>query len=198
MPKISGREIISESTEKSFRALVLLSASAILTKAYSVPLDELNLLGANLPQSLIDVSLLVAVFFLLYTYVLKWIGDLSAFRLWYQESSIWTSYGTDMKLDKTFIDGGIQLLRDLHSERETGQTSYENLSTDAKKRFDEFEENVKLYAVRLDAAGKKFSMLSIFGHFFVWVQHFIFPVGLALLAIYLILKYGTFMPPIQI
>lgn len=113
MPRVSGQEIISESTEKTFRALILVSAAAILTKAYDVPLDEMVLLGATLPQSLFDVGLLLATTGLLYTYVVKWLGDLAAFRLWYSESSIWSMFGTNMKLDKTFIDGGVALLREL-------------------------------------------------------------------------------------
>jgi hypothetical protein len=195
MPKVSGQEIISVSTEKSFRALVLVAAATILTKAYAVPLDEMSLLGAKLPQSLFDVALLVAVLGLLYVYVVKWLGDLAAFRLWYSESSIWSQFGTNMKLDKNFISGGIQLLLDLHEQQRAGMPPVEKLPEEMKRRFEEFKTNVELYAVRLDAAGQKFATLSAFGHFYVWVQHFIFPVGLALFAVGLLLRYGSFLPP---
>lgn len=198
MPRVSGQEIISESTEKTFRALILVSAAAILTKAYDVPLDEMVLLGATLPQSLFDVGLLLATTGLLYTYVVKWLGDLAAFRLWYSESSIWSMFGTNMKLDKTFIDGGVALLRDLHDQKRAGMAPLAQLPVDTAKKLEEFETNVELYGARLAAAGTKFALLSAFGHFYVWVQHFAFPVGMAVFAIYMLLRYGALTSPAQV
>lgn len=198
MPKVSGQEIISESTEKSFRALVLVSATAALTKAYDVPLDEMTLLGAKLPQAIFDVVLLAAVCCLLYVYVIKWLGDLAAFRLWYSESSIWSTFGTNMKLDRTFINGGVELLVDLYEQENGGKVSLSEGSPETKKKYDDFKVNAELYGARLDAAGRKFALLSAFGHFYVWVQNFILPVGLAIFSIYLLLKYGSFLPPARL
>ena len=195
LPSVSGQEIISETTEKSFRALVLLSATAIITKAYAVPLDEMVLLGARLPAAIFDVTLLATVGGLLYVYIIKWLGDLAAFRLWYKESSIWSNFGTKMKLDKTFIDGGVKLLIDLYEQEKGGKVSFEELEPNTQKEFQDFKANAALYAARLDAAGRKFSSLSCFGHFYVWVQYFVFPVGLAIFASYLLIKYGSFVPP---
>src|SRR5688572_7734933 len=120
MPSVSGREIISDTTEKSFRALVLISATTILTKVYAVPLDEMTLLGAKLPQSLFDAALLATVCGLLYAYLVKWTGDLAAFRLWFSESSIWSEFGTNMKIDKKFIAGGVALLASLYEQEKLG------------------------------------------------------------------------------
>ena len=55
--------------------------------------------------------------------------------------------------------------------------------------------NVELYASRLGNTGTKFRCLSLFGHFYVWVQYFVFPLILSLLALYLLIKYGQFSPP---
>lgn len=198
MPKVSGQDIISSTTERSFRTLILVSSAAALTKAYDVPLDQLSILGAELPRSLLDVTLLVAVTSLLYAYIVKWFGDMVAFRLWYRDSSIWSEFGTNMKLDKNFINGGVRLLHDLHFQKSAGTVTHDQLPMETIERLQEFENNVELYASRLEAAGTKFATLSFFGHFYVWVQHFVFPVGIAGFAIYLLLKFGTFLPPVHL
>lgn len=61
------------------------------------------------------------------------------------------------------------------------------LPGETAKKLEEFETNVELYGERLAAAGTKFALLSAFGHFYVWVQHFAFPVGMAAFAIYMLL-----------
>ncbi|WP_156332710.1 MULTISPECIES: hypothetical protein [unclassified Chelatococcus] len=198
MPGVSGREIISDTTEKSFRALVLISATTILTKAYAVPLDEMTLFGAKLPQALFDAALLAAVCGLLYVYVVKWAGDLAAFRLWFSDSSLWSEFGTHQKIDKSFIAGGVKLLLALHEQEKIGNLKLSNLPPDIKKEYDDFKLNVELYAVRLGAAGRKFSILTCFGRFYIWVQHFIFPVGLAGYAICLLIRFGDFSAPARL
>ena len=76
-------------------------------------------------------------------------------------------------------------------------SNFAELPPDKKRLYEEFKANAELYAVRLDCAGKKFSAISAFGHFYVWVQGFVLPVGAASLAIYLLLKYGTLSAPLQ-
>ena len=198
MPSVSGREIISDTTEKSFRALVLISATTILTKVYVVPLDEMTLLGAKLPQSLFDAALLATVCGLLYAYLVKWTGDLAAFRLWFSESSIWSEFGTNMKIDKKFIAGGVALLASLYEQEKLGKIDLNNLPLSAKEEYDNFKTNVELYAARLGAAGIKFSALTWFGRYYIWVQHFLFPVGLAGYAVILLIRFGDFSAPIRL
>lgn len=196
MPKVSGKDIVSDSTEKSLNRMMAFSAIAILAKAYGVPLDDMSLLGMKIPGAVFDVSLLVAILYFYYSFVVKWVGDLMAFRLWYSESSLWSEFGTQMKLDKSFIRGGIDLLVGLHqAEQNKGKSEVGNLGDDARKQFEDFKTNVELYAMRLESAGKRFSALSWYGHFYVWFQSFLFPTLFAMLAIYLLVKYGTFSPP---
>src|SRR5712664_2521471 len=100
MPKVSGKDIISDSTEKVARRTLVVSSAAILAKLYDVPLGDLNVLGMELPASLFDTVLLVLIVYSAYSLLLHWFGDLAAFRLWFSESSIWSEFGTNMKLDK--------------------------------------------------------------------------------------------------
>lgn len=90
--------MISETTEKIVRRSILLSSVTILVKAYDVPLNDLQALGMELPQAVVDTGLLALIAFTVYSHVLNWIRDLAAFRLWYQESSTWSTFGTNMKL----------------------------------------------------------------------------------------------------
>src|SRR6266480_1935388 len=114
MPKVSGKDLISDTTEKTVRRLVVISAIVALVKLYKVPLNDLKVLGVELPAALFDVVSLALVLYFLYSFLISWLGDIAAFRLWYRESSIWSEFGTNMKLDKTFLHGGLQLLDRLY------------------------------------------------------------------------------------
>lgn len=199
MPKISGREVLSELTEKAQSRLLLVTSVAIVSKAYSLPVGELKMLGMEFPAAIFDVSILLLVGWYGYNYLVRWIGDLMAFRLWYSESSIWSNFGTNMKLDKRFISGGIEALKAFNEIQLQGvlPDDFSKLSPDKQSLYEEFKTNVELYAVRLDHAGKKFRAISAFGHFYVWVQGFVLPMGTTSLAIYLLFKYGSFTAPVH-
>lgn len=197
MPKLSGKDIISETTEKVIRRTLVISAAAILTKWYEVPLSQLKVLGMDLPATIIDTALLVLVVFSVYSLIINWTGDLLAFRLWFRENAIWSMFNTNMKLDGKFISGGIPLLLRLHQMEKDGKwpVVYSELDDESKKDFESFKTNVELYCTRLDYAGQKFSVLTYFGQYYVWVHSFAFPVGLSIVALYVLVKHGQFILP---
>ncbi len=198
MPKVSGKDIISDTTEKVIRRTVVFSSITALVKLYNVPLNDLKLLGMELPAALFDVVLLALVVYFTYSLIINWAGDLLAFRLWYRDSSIWSQFGTQMKLDKRFISGGIQLLLRLYhlEKNKEWPTDFNRLDEETREEYTSFKTNVELYCTRLENAGTKFSVLSCFGHYYVWIQSFLFPIGLSLVALYLLMKYGSFtLPP---
>lgn len=67
MPKFSGRDLISETTEKVIRRIIVLSTITILAKSYRVPLDHMKVFDVELPPALIDTVLLIGVTYLLYS-----------------------------------------------------------------------------------------------------------------------------------
>jgi hypothetical protein len=200
MPKLNGKDIISESTEKVIRRAIIIAAAAIFTKLYEVPLGDLKVLGMELPPALFDTALLVLVVYASYSLVLNWLGDLLAFRLWFRENSIFSMIGTNMPMDKTFIEGAIPLLHKLHALENAGSwpTDYSQLDDKMRTEFADFKLNVELYCARLEAAGTRFHLLSVFGHYYVWVQSFLFPMALGAGALYLLFTYGTFTPPAKL
>jgi hypothetical protein len=158
MPKFSGQDIISEATEKTIRRSVLLSAVAVLAKVYVVPLNDLKILGMELPAALFDTVLFILVLYSAYSFIINWVGDLFSFRLWYRESSIWSEFGTHMKLDKRFIRGSIPLLLRLHELEKNRQwpAVFSELDENSKKDYNDFKTNVELYCIRLEHAGTSF------------------------------------------
>jgi hypothetical protein len=197
MPKVSGKDLISDLTEKSLNKLLLFASAAILAKTYEIPLGGMKLLSVEIPTAVFDVTLLILTLYFFYTYIIKWVGDVMAFRLWYRETSIWSNFGTNMKLDKEFIGGGLDLLKSLNEleKRSAFPETFNKLDAETRKKYDDFTTNAELYALRLGSAGTKFRCLSTFGHFYVWVQCFVFPLAVSLVALYLLLKYGQFSPP---
>jgi len=197
MPNISGKEVISESTEKATGRALVLAGAAILTKLYAVPLNDLKVVGMELPAALIDATLLVLVAYTTYSFLLKWLGDLMAFRLWYRESSIWSEFGTNMKLDRSFLRGAVPLLERVHALETANTWPVDASSIDqaTKDGLRDFKTNAELYCARLEAAGTRFTSLSVFGHYYVWVHSFAIPLALSVSAIYLLLTYGSFTMP---
>lgn len=197
MPKLSGKDVVSESTEKIARRTLVVGSATALAKLYDIPLNEINLFGMKLPASLFDTACLFLVCYGIYSLLLNWLGDLAAFRLWFRESSIWSEFGTSMKVDREFIRGGIPLLLKLHAleQKKEWPDSFDSASDEVRQKYVDFRTNVELYCVRLENAGTRFSLLSLYAHFYVWFQSFLLPVGVSLLAAYLLVKYGTFIPP---
>jgi hypothetical protein len=197
MPKVGGKDIISETTEKTIRRLVVISAVTALVKLYSVPLNDLKVLGVDLPATVFDVVSLALILYFLYSLVINWAGDLAAFRLWYRESSLWSEFGTQIKLDKTFLQGGLPLLKKLYHLEKNQQWPSEFAAADdeTKREYQDFKTNVELFILRLEHAGTKFRTLSWFGHYYVWVQSFLIPVGLSTYALYLLFRYGHIIAP---
>ena len=197
MPTVSGKNLISETTEKVIRRAVVIASTAILAKIYDVPLNDLKVLGMELPPSLFDTVLLILVFFHMYSLVINWVGDLAAFRLWYRESSIWSEFDSNLKLDKTFINGAVPLMLRLHQleKEEAWPPNFLELNDDAKREYNDFKTNVELYTGRLEYAGTKFSVLTWFGRYYIWIHSFAFPLLLCVIATYLLMKYGVFTPP---
>lgn len=197
MPNISGKSLISETTEKVLaRSLVVFSA-AILTKLYDVPFKDLKALGMQLPEPLVDTVLLILVIYYMYSLTINWLGDLAAFRLWFKESSIWSQFGSNMKLDKDFIKGVTPLLVRLHEMEKQGNwpADYSKLSDQDKKDLADFKNNAELYTCRLDHAGTRFAVLSWFCRYYVWLQSYVFPMLLSVFALYLLVRYGSFAAP---
>lgn len=197
MPKLGGKDLISPTTEKVGQRALVIGASAILVKAYSVPLNDLKALGIELPPALIDTVLLVLVIYSAYSLTLHWFGDLLSFRLWYRESSIWCEFGTNMKLDKNFIRGSIPLLVKLHALEQNHKwpLCFDELDQETRELFKDYKANADLYGNRLEHAGTRFSVLSVFGHYYVWIQSFVLPLLVLCIATYYLIHHGTFVPP---
>ncbi len=197
MPRVSGKALISDTTEKVLGRTLIVASTAILTKLYDVPLNDLKALGMELPAALVDTVLLTLVIYHMYSLTINWIGDLAAFRLWFAESSIWSEFGSDMKLDKAFLRGSVPLLLRLHElERKAiWPNAHDEMPKEVQQELTEFKTNVELYTMRLEHAGTRFSALTIFSRYYVWVQSFLFPMILCLIAIYLLYIYGTFALP---
>ncbi|MDR6935474.1 hypothetical protein [Luteibacter sp. 3190] len=199
MPRVSGKELISPTTEKVIARTVAISATSIVVKLYDVPLNDLKVLGMELPASLFDSVLFVLVIYHAYSLTVNWVGDLAAFRLWFSEASIWSRFGSNVDLDGIFLGGGIRLLLRLRAleKDQAWPTDYASMTDEDRRDFKDFEKNVELYITRLEHAGQRFSALSWFARYYVWLQSYIFPIVLCGVAIYLLLRYGTFAPPLR-
>ncbi|MUK78950.1 hypothetical protein GNP84_18890 [Aliivibrio fischeri] len=199
MPTISGYDIISDMTEKSGRRLLVVAFMTILIKLYEINLGELNLFGVKIPANLFDLVAVILILYFFYALLVNWLGDLASFKLWYSSNNIHSNFGTNMTLDKEFLDGGSKLLLKLYELEKSNSfpTNYADVDEAIKKEYRDYKLNVELYCVRLEGAGQRFNQLSKFGHFYVWFQSFLLPVTLGIIAIIMLFLKGSFqLPPV--
>lgn len=189
MPKVSGKDLISDLTEKYGRRLIAISFISIVVKAYDVNLEHLSVLGLNFPADLFDVVALSLILYFIYALIFNWLGDLASFKLWFKSNDITSEFGTKMKTDKDFISDGPKLIKKLFAleKNQNWPESFDSLDDDLRKEFEQFKKNIDLYSARLEAAGAKFASLSIYGHTYVWFQAFALPVLLSVIALYFII-----------
>jgi hypothetical protein len=197
MPKLSWSDIISSTTEKSIRNSLIFSSIAILSKFYDISFKDFNVFWINIPESLVDTTLFILILCFSYWLIIKWLWDLSWFKLWYNSNSILSEFWTEMKLDKTFINWWVSLLKKLHELeiKETWPNWYENLDEDTKNKHTDFKTNIELFILRLEHAWTKFNTLSFYARYYVFVQSFLIPILINILAIYLIIYYWNLLSP---
>jgi hypothetical protein len=186
MPKLSGNNIISNLTEKYGRRLIAISAITTLVKVYDVNLEKLSIIGLSLPAELFNTVALALVLYFSYALVVNWLGDLAAYKLWFDSNDIRSELGTSMEANKGFISDGVSLILKLYAleKGDNWPAKYEEIEPEAKEEFNQFKLNTERYIVRLEGAGKKFAMLAFYSHIYIWFQSFILPILMSLLALY--------------
>lgn len=198
MPKLTDKNIISESTTKKMRTILILCSLTILFKVYKVPFNDLKVFGINIPSNLVDVSLFITISYSFYSYIVSWVGDLLAYKLWFQNNSILSMFSTEMKLDKSFLDGGIKLLNQLIEldRRDKLPQSKVGIDSDIVKEYELFKLNIELYNERLITTIGNFNKLNLYIKYYIFIEHFLFPAILVVFSLILLFKYGAFIFPI--
>jgi hypothetical protein len=197
MPKVSGKDLISDLTEKNGRRLMVVSFLTLIIKIYNVDLSDFLVFGIKLPSALFDRVAWALIIYFTYALCVNWIVDLAAFRLWFDSNQAFTrEFGTFVRLDKNFIAEGTELLTKLYKlENAQSWENFEDLDPDIREKFIDFKTNVQIYCDRLNRVGQQFSSISKYGQFYVWFQSFILPILLALWAIFVLLHSGSFPLP---
>ena len=197
MAKLSGKELISDLTEKSGRRLLIISFMVLVIKLYEVNLKTLSVFGMSLPLELFDVVSLTLILYFTYTLFVNWLTDLASFKLWLDSNKMDSNFGTTMNLDRNWLNGGTELFTKLWAleKNKKWPVDVNELDPGIKKKFQEFELNVEFYCTRLEAVGKQFNTLSKLGHFYVWFQAFLLPIILAVSALLALYCKGSFVLP---
>lgn len=77
-----GQELISRSTYRSSRSLIILSFSVILISRLDISADELNIFQVEPGEEKLSVAAFWVLLFLTANHLLSWVGDLNSFRGW--------------------------------------------------------------------------------------------------------------------
>jgi len=192
--KLQGNEILSLETRRAGQRLIAISAAVLSVKAFRLNLDDLSVLSVSLPASLFDVVAFAILLFGAITFVFNWVGDLTAFKKWYQEREIWSQFQTNMTLDGTFYSSGLKLLMRLHELDSEVQNvaSIDELPADVRKDFTDLKTNLELWTVRLEEHQRDFTTVSRMGKFYIFVLWGAIPAIFTFTAIVTLICTGDF------
>ena len=177
----------------------MLVAFTVLTiKLYHVPLSDLSILGASLPEGLFDVVAFGMLVFGLLVFGYSWVGDVQGYRKWYDSREIWSQFKTNMPIDRTFYGDGARLIVQLFKRKKEIEEGarIEELPQDVQESYHNFENNIDLFIGRLEAHQNSFRDISNLGKFYVFVIWGAFPFLVVVAALISLICLGTFpLPP---
>lgn len=197
MAKFSGKDLITDPTEKNGRRLLIISFMVLVIKLYEVNLKELSLFGLKLPTELFDISAVALILYFTYALTINWLTDLASFKLWFKDNSGISTFGGKVELDWSHLKGGSDLLVKLYAMENCNgwPVNYTDMDEEVKNKFVDFKTNVELYCTRLDDAKSRFSSLTKIGHIYVWFQSYLLPMFFALSALCVLYIKGSFVLP---
>lgn len=116
---MQGQEALSTETLRSARRICILSAIVIVVKGYMLPLDDLSLYwGWKFEAHLFDVVALAMLLFGIIVFMYNWIGDVYAYKNWYNTREVWSQFQSNMPIDKSWYSGGVFLILRLYENED--------------------------------------------------------------------------------
>lgn len=142
----------------------------LVVKGFSLDLENLELLNVKLPAELFDVVALAMLAYGAIIYYFNWASDLTAFKKWYREHEIWSQFNTNMKKDRGWYSGGLDLLKSLHEikEKERANLLDSDVTEEVSEGYEQFVTNAELWIARLEDHQKGFDSISRLGRVYIF------------------------------
>ena len=210
--KISGTEIITQSTQNISRNLVIVSSITLLVKYYHVPLDDLKILNVPLPAELFDSVASAIIIFGILSLLIHWSSDVINWRMWVDEGKSLTVLGGGQikifkhiseqaskhcnvdipkiveRLDK--IKGNINETIEINEKQVTRENILQ-LSNELKKfsaSLEQYSNKISDFEAKLQSVMRNFAIVSWYGRMLIFFYYLLIPLLIASFAILFIHK----------
>lgn len=186
MPKITGNDLISESTHKVVIRACTIATVIILVKLYNVKIDNIKFQDIEFPGQLVDTGFIIILIYYVYSLIVNWSTDFVSFRYWFKDNDIVSVLDQNRKPNKEWISGSINLLNKLIEldKKNKFPNNFNDLDESVKKEYNNLKLNVELWIARLSSTKNSFRIVSGFGKFYVVIHCLLIPLILLLFALY--------------
>lgn len=128
MTKVSGLDLISRSTERAQRNLIILAVGVFLANTLDVPLRDIELLEVRATPGFWTVFKAMLLIFAGVNYLIFWWADLTLYRRWFRANAVSSSFwdgtvGSHPPLEE--LNRALEMLRRRETRSSTGEIKEE-------------------------------------------------------------------------
>lgn len=187
MAKITGKELVSETTHKVVLRAYTIATVIILVKLYNVEIESIKFLDIEFPGRLMNTGFIILICYYFYSLVINWYTDFMSFRYWFKDNDMVSVLENTREPNAKWMLNSIPLLKKLAElEREDKfPDKFQDLDDDVKDKYRELELNIELWIRRLSYSKNSFKIVSGIGKYYVIIHCLLLPVILLLYAFYL-------------
>lgn len=187
----SGHEVISRSTKRGMRNLLVSSFTLLTLSFHHVALDSFTIFGLEFPEGTVSDSLLLIHFVILFSFLISWIGDLISIGYW-NSGELVSFFGTALDGTKQSASRTAVVIHQLET-----QIGILELVASKGKPLDPHINKFSQALRELERLNQKQKHHRIFFYIYFYVWYLVFPMIMSMLAIYFWFDLGVEVKPVS-
>ena len=184
---IDGKPLLSRATVSSGRILITFALGIILAKAYAIESETITILVAEIKTAKLSGPAMWVIVFMLIGYLINLWGDYTSFRTWNNGARLMRrgdgAMSTPLYSQITDLTESLEILRQYETKIDVDASNKSEVLEEWKKRGERFmqlKERAENLIKGAESLSKK-AKIVLYG----W--HFAMPLGLAIVAFFMLL-----------
>ena len=185
---IDGKLLLSRATVSSGRILSTFALGIILAKLCAIEPETITILGAPLKTADLSIPAICVIFFMSAGYFINWYGDHASFRTW-NSGEKWQN-ATNFEGREEPLSGQIETLGRAIGDLKFSQERFEDLISkhpESSMYLEKSNEQSIQLQERVENLQKGVESLSWKAKVILYGWHFAMPLGLAIVAFFMLL-----------
>ncbi len=178
--RIAGNQVISRSTERASRTLMLTASLVIIIDVKKIVLTDMQPFGLHLDASVYEIVTLALLLYGMISLLICWLGDFVSYFKWAEENVTIQTLGD-----------GVMFKAYGQYMKESAETVVEKLrsiadsSSFSKKDWEDVEAKINEFLRKYKKTSRDFRALDIMSKLYIVGLHFVIPMLTACLALVL-------------